>query len=187
MDYETRKAIAKLEARIRELEARLAVSEMPEEVSALIEDLQLVPDTNEDDKVSLEMLDEFLKDMGYHTRKYQGTGLILFTDMFKDYELRLRSDGSIELILGEELDPDVNRNILYLITSLYDLSASVSLDLEKELVKYSVGSVTLKPDTYCETIRFFINLLDESSRKLQYHYRVMFESSRNNLRPMKHS
>ena len=52
------------EARIRELEARLAVSEMPEEVSALIEDLQLVPDTSEDDKVSLDMIDEFLKDMG---------------------------------------------------------------------------------------------------------------------------
>lgn len=70
---------------------------------------------------------------------------------------------------------------------LPDTGEDDKVSLEQELVKYSVGSVTLKPDTYCETIRFFINLLDESSRKLRYHYRVMFESSRNNLRTMKHS
>lgn len=60
MDHETRREIARLEARIRELEAKLAISSMPEEVSALVEDLQLVPDTREDDKVTLEMMEEFI-------------------------------------------------------------------------------------------------------------------------------
>lgn len=45
--------------------------------------------------------------------------------------------------------------------------------------------VTLKSDIYYETIRFFIYLLDEASRKFQYHYRVLFESSRNNFRLVK--
>lgn len=187
MDHETRAAIAKLESRIKELEARLAVSEMPSEVSALLEDLQMVPDTGEDDSVTLEKIKEFIRDMGYQARRYLVADLIVFTDMFKDYELRLRNDDAIELRLVEELEPDVNKNILYLITSICDLSAGVTLDLEKETVEFSVSSATLKLETYRETIRFLINVLGESSRKLDYHYRTMFESSRNNLRPVKHS
>lgn len=179
--------MSRLETRIRELEARLAVSEMPPEVSALLEDLQMVPDTGEDDRVTLEIIEEFVKDIGYQTRRYPAADLIVFTDMFRDYELRLRSDDTMELILHEELEPDVNKNILYLITSIYDLSAGVTLDLERETVEFSVSSATLKPDTYRETIRFLINVLGESSRTLDYHYRVMFESSRNNIRPTKHS
>ena len=187
MNHETRKEIARLEARIRELEARLAVSEMPPEVSALLEDLQMVPDTGDDDRVTLEMIGEFLKDMGYQTRRYPAAGLIVFTDMFKDYELRLRSDDTIELRLVEDIEPDANRNILYLITSIYDLSAGVTLDLERKTVEFSVSSATLRPDTYPETVRFLINVLGESSRTLDYHYRAMFESSGNNIRPVKHS
>ena len=185
MDYETRKVIARLEARIRELEARMAVSEMPPEVSALLKDLQMVSDTGEDDKVSLEMIDEFIRDMGYKTRSYPAASMIVFTDMFNDYELRLRNDYTMELSLVEELEPGVNKNLLYLITSVYDLSVGVTLDLERETVEFSVSSATLKPDTYPETVRFLINVLGESSRKLDYHYRVLFESSRNTFHLVK--
>ena len=86
MDYETRKVIARLEARIRELEARLAISSMPDEVSALLDDLEMVPDTEVDERVSLEMIEEFIKDMGYKTQIYPELNIVVFTDLFKEYE-----------------------------------------------------------------------------------------------------
>lgn len=172
MDHETRKEIARLEARIKELEARLAISSMPEEVSALIEDLQMVPDTREeDDKVTLEMMEEFIKDMGYQTISRPEYNSISFTDMFQDYELNiLEDDCTIRLSLYEDVDPDADRNMINLIISTRDLSVDVSLDQEKDMIIFSLQSTRLKPDTYRDSIRFFIRLLEDSDRRLQSIY-----------------
>lgn len=171
MDYETRKEIAKLEAKIRELEAKLAISSMPDEVSALIDDLQMVPDTQEDNKVTLEMMEEFINDLGYMTHIYPEINSIVFTDMFKDYELHILDDDCrIRLCLCEDMDSEVDRNLIYLITSTRDLSVSVNMILEKNLIEFSLQSLPLKIDTYRDSIRFFIGLLNDSDKRLEYIY-----------------
>lgn len=171
MDHETRREIARLEARIRELEARLAISSMPEEVSALVEDLQLVPDTREDDKVTLEMMEKFIKDMGYKTRSHPEYNIITFTDMFQDYELKILEDGrGIRLSLLVDVNPDADLNLIDMIISTRDLSVDVRLDKEREVIVFSLQSSKLKPDTYSESIRFFIRLLEDSDRRLQSIY-----------------
>lgn len=182
MDYETRKEIAKIKARLKELETKLAISSMPEEVSALLDDLGMLPDADVDNRVSLEMIEEFIVDMGYHTRSYPELSTIAFTDMFKDYEVILRNDDSIELSLGEELDPEVDLNILHLASSTQDMGVSVKLDNEKGTILFRLISCKLKPDTFRGSIRFFINLLNESSKKLFYDYTVLYESKRKSVR-----
>jgi hypothetical protein len=170
MDYETRKEIARLEKRIRELEAKLAISSMPDEASALLDDLQMVPDTEPDETVTLEMIDEFIRDLGYQTRIYPEFGTIIFTDMFKDYELNLKDDGHISMILCEDLCPEVDRNMVYLIISTQDLSADVKMDPDKYTLEFSIQSIELKPQTYRDTIRFFIGSLNESEREFESIY-----------------
>lgn len=171
MDSETRKEIAGLKARIRELEARLAISSMPAEVSALIDDLQLVPETREEEKVTLEMMEEFIKDMGFKTISYPEYGSISFTDMFQDYELNiLKDDCTIRLSLYEEVEPDADRNMIKLITATQDLGVDVRLDQEKDLIIFSLQSIGLKPDTYRDSIRFFIRNLNDSERRLEAIY-----------------
>ena len=171
MDYETRKEIAKLEAKIRELEAKMAISSMPDEVSALIDDLQMVPDTRDEDKVTLEMMEEFIKDMGFKTISYPEYNSISFTDMFQDYELNILEEGcTIRLSLYEDLEPDADRNMIYYITSTHDLSVDVKLVQEKDLIIFSLQSIELKPDTYRDSIRFFIRLLNDSERRLEAIY-----------------
>ena len=170
MDYETRKELARLEKRIRDLEAKLAISSMPDEASALLEDLQMVPDTDLDETVTLEMMDEFIRDLGYQTRIYPEFGTIIFTDMFKDYELNLKDDGHISLNLCEEICPEVDRNMVYLIISTQDLSADVKMDPDNFTLEFSIQSIELKPETYRDTIRFFIGLLNESERKFESIY-----------------
>ena len=185
MDYETRKVIARLEARIRELEARLAISSMPDEVSALLDDLEMVPDTEVDERVSLEMIEEFIKDMGYKTQIYPELNIVVFTDLFKEYELHLCSDDSIELVLLDVLDPDVDWNILYLLSSTKDVGANVRLDQTRGTIEYKVQSIELKPDTFRDSIRFFINLLNDSAQTVSYDYTVMFESKRRDNRRLR--
>ena len=187
MDYETRKEIEKLKARVKELEARLAVASMPEEVSALLADLEMVPYTEEDDKVTLEMMDEFIKDMGYQTMLFPETGRIVFTDMFRDYALLLLDDCQIRLSLCEELDPDVNRNMLYLITETNDMSADIRFDWDKGLVEFSVHSVSLTRESYTHSIRFFINLLNESEYKLFSSYDHVGLMKNERIRDIKNS
>lgn len=171
MDYETRREIARLEAKIRELEARLAIKSMPDEVSALIDDLQMVPDTREEEHVTLEMMEEFIKDIGYQTRRYPELDSISFTDMFQEYELRiLDNDCRIRLSLYEEVNPDADRSMINLITSTRDLSVDVELNQEKDLIIYSLRSIPLRPDTYRDSIRFFIRLLDDSEKRLESIY-----------------
>ena len=171
MDNETRKEIAKLKAKIKELEAKIAISSMPDEVSALIDDLQMVPDTQENDRVTLEMMEDFIKDMGFQTRSYPEYNSISFTDMFQDYELNiLEDDCTIRLSLYEDLEPDADQSMIKLITATRDLSVDVRLDQEKELIIFSLQSIELKPDTYRDSIRFFIHLLNDSERRLESIY-----------------
>ena len=188
MNHETRKEIARLEARIRELEARLAVSEMPPEVSALLEDLQMVPDTGDDDRVTLEMIGEFLKDMGYQTRIRPEYNSIIFTDMFQDYELDILEDGpTIRLSLYVDVNPDADLNMISLIISTRDLSVDVRLDQEKEMIVFSLQSTRLKPDTYRDSIRFFIRLLEDSERRLQSLYAGSYAVRKENFGKVVHS
>ena len=188
MDHETRKEIARLEARIKELETRLAISSMPEAVSALIEDLQLVPDTKEDDKVTLEMMEEFIKDMGYQTRIRPEYNSIIFTDMFQDYELDILEDGPIiQLSLYVDVNPDADLNMISLIISTRDLSVDVRLDQEKEMIVFSLQSSRLKPDTYRDSIRFFIRLLEDSERRLQSLYAGSYAVRKENFGKVVHS
>ena len=187
MDYETRKEIEKLKARVKELEARLAVASMSDEVSALIEDLEMVPETGEDDKVTLEMMDEFIKDMGYQTLFYPERESLVFTDMFKDYELIILDDDEIRLSLCEELDPDVDRNMLYLITQTKDMSTDVRFDWEKGLVEFSVQSVRLTQESYRSDIRFFINLLNNTEQKLCSDYNHVWTLKKERIREVKNS
>lgn len=187
MDYETRKEIDKLKARIKELEAKQAVASMPEEVSMLIEDLEMVPETEEDDRVTLEMMEEFIKDMGYQTICNSELGSIVFSDMYKDYELILLKDDRIRLSLCEEIDPDIDRNMLYLITATRDLSVDIRFDWGKSLIEFSVGSVELSQDSYRHSIRFFINLLNESEYKLYSNYDYVRVANRRRLREVKFS
>lgn len=187
MDYETRREIDKLKARVKELEARLAVASMPDEASALLADLGMVPETGEDDKVTLEIMDEFIKDMGYQTRVYPEKGSIVFTDMYKDYELILLDDSQIRLSLCEELDPDVNRSMLYLITETNDMSTDIRFDWEKGLIEYSVRSVDLTQETYRSSIRFFINLLNETEYKLESYYNHVWWIKKERIREVKNS
>ena len=171
MDNETRKEIAKLKAKIRELESRLAISSMSDEVAALIDDLQMVPETREEEKVTLEMMEEFIKDIGFQTRSYPEYNSISFTDMFQDYELNiLEDDCTIRLSLYEDVEPDADRNMIYYITSTYDLSVDVKLVQEKDLIIFSLQSIPLKPDTYRDSIRFFIRNLNDSERRLEAIY-----------------
>ena len=170
MDYDTRKEINNLKARVKELEARLAVASMPSEVSALIEDLEMVPDT-EEEKVTLEMMEEFIKDMGYQTRIRPEYNSIIFTDMFQDYELDILEDGPIiQLSLYVDVNPDADLNMISLIISTRDLSVDVRLDQEKDMIVFSLQSSRLKPDTYRDSIRFFIRLLEDAERRLQSLY-----------------
>ena len=169
-DYDAKNEIARLKARIRELEAELALCKMPEEASSLIQDLDMVPDAGDDDQVTLDMMDEFIKDMGYQTLVYPESGNIVFTDMFRDYELLLLNDNQIRLSLCEEIFPDADRGTLYLITASRDLSTDVRFDWEKNLVEFSVRSVDLTSDSYKHCIRFFINILNESEYKLYSSY-----------------
>lgn len=187
MDYETRKEIDKLKARVKELEAKLAIASMPDEVFALIEDLEMVPETREDDKVTLEMMDEFIKDMGYQTRFYPERESLVFTDMFKDYELIILDDDEIRLSLCEELDPDVDRNMLYLITQTKDMSTDVRFDWEKGLVEFSVQSVRLTQESYRADIRFFINLLNNTEQKLCSDYNHVRWIKKERIREVKNS
>ena len=187
MDYETKKEIDKLKARVKELEARLAVSSMPDEASALLADLGMVPETGEDDKVTLEMMDEFIKDMGYQTRVFTETGSIVFTDMYKDYELILLDDSQIRLSLCNELDPDVDRNTLILITETRDLSVDIRFDWKKNLIEYSVHSVELTKDSFRHSIRFFINLLNESEERLNSCYANARYAKAKRIREVKYS
>ena len=55
-----KKEIAKIKARLKELETKLAISSMPEEVSALLDDLGMLPDADVDNRVSLEMIEEYM-------------------------------------------------------------------------------------------------------------------------------
>lgn len=178
MEAETSKAIARLEARIRELEAKLAMASMPDEAQALLDDLQMELAPGEAERVSLDSVEAFLQDMGYQTRRFEEFRLISFTDMFRDYTVQLMSDGSAEMVLGEGLDPDADRNLLLLLTTLCDTDVSISLNLKKELIEFSVGSIELDPDSYRSTIRFYINLLDEASKNLCRHYAALSESQR---------
>lgn len=187
MDYDTRKEIEKLKARVKELEARLAVASMPEEVTALIEDLEMEPETGGDDKVTLEMMDEFIKDMGYQTLFYPERESIVFTDMYNDYELILSDDNQIRLSLCEELDHDVDRNMLYLITQTKDMSTDVRFDWVKGLIEFSVQSVKLDQESYRSDIRFFINLLNETERKLCSDYNHVWTLKKERTRQMKNS
>ena len=182
MDYETRKEIAKLEAKIRELEAKLAISSMPDEVSALIDDLQMVLDTQEDNKVTLEMMEEFIKDMGFQTKSYPEYNSISFTDMFQDFELNiLEDDCTIRLSLYEDVNPDADRNMISLIISTRDLSVDVSLDQEKDMIIFSLQSTRLKPDTYRDSIRFFIRLLNDSEKRLESIYETAYTAKKRRL------
>ena len=183
MDYETRKEINKLKARVKELEARLAVASMPSEVSALIEDLEMVPDKEDEDKVTL----EFIKDMGYQTRFYPERESLVFTDMYKDYKLVMLDESHIRLSLCEELEPDVNRNMLYLIAETMDMSTDIRFDWEKGLIEYSVRSVDLTQETYRSSIRFFINLLNETEYKLESYYNHVWWIKKERIREVKNS
>lgn len=188
MDQDTRKEIARLEARIKELETRLAISSMPEAVSALIEDLQLVPDTKEDDKVTLEMMEEFIKDMGYQTRIRPEYNSIIFTDMFQDYELDILEDGpTIRLSLYVDVNPDADLNMISLIISTRDLSVDVRLDQEKDMIVFSLQSTRLEPDTYRDSIRFFIRLLEDSDRRLQSLYAGSYAVRKESVGKVVHS
>lgn len=186
MDYETRKEINKLKARVKELEARLAVASMPSEVSALIEDLEMVPDT-EEEKVTLEMMEEFIKDMGYQTWFYPELESLVFTDMYKDYKLVMLDESHIRLSLCEELEPDVNRNILYLIAETKDMSTDIRFDWEKGLIEFSVYSVGLTQDSFRSSLRFFINLLNEAEYKLESYYNHVWAMNKKRIRAIKYS
>lgn len=187
MDYETRREIDKLKARIKELEVKIAISEMPTEVSALIEDLEMVPDTEEEKKVTLEMMDEFIKDMGYQTRFYPEMDILVFTDMYKDYKLVMLDESHIRLSLCEELEPDVNRNMLYLIAETMDMSTDIRFDWEKGLIEYSVYSVDLTQESFRSSIRFFINLLNEAEYKLESYYNHVWSMKKKRIREVKYS
>ena len=187
MDYETRKEINKLKARVKELEARLAVASMPSEVSALIEDLEMVPEIEDEDTVTLEMMDEFIKDMGYHTWFYPELESLVFTDMYKDYKLVMLDESHIRLSLCEELEPDVNRNMLYLIAETMDMSTDIRLDWEKGLIEYSVYSVDLTQESFRSSIRFFINLLNEAEYKLESYYNHVWAMNKKRIRAIKYS
>ena len=187
MDYETRKEIEMLKARVKELEARLAVASMPDEASALLADLEMVPETREEDKVTLEMMDEFIKDMGYQTRVYPETWSIVFTDMYKDYQLLVLDGDRIRFSLCEELDPDVDRNMLYLITETRDMISDIRFDWEKGLIEFSVQSAELTSESYRSTIRFFINLLNESEDRLYSHYNHVWRIKKERIREVKYS
>ena len=186
MDYETRKEINNLKARVKELEAKMVISEMPCEVSALIEDLEMVPDT-EEVKVTLEMMEEFIKDMGYQTWFYPELESLVFTDMYKDYKLVMLDDGHIRLSLCEELEPDVNRNMLYLIAETMDMSTDIRFDWEKGLIEYSVYSVDLTQESFRSSIRFFINLLNEAEYKLESYYNHVWSMKKKRIREVKYS
>lgn len=187
MDYETRKEINKLKARVKELEARLAVASMPSEVSALIEDLEMVPDKEDEDKVTLELMEEFIKDMGYQTRFYPERESLVFTDMYKDYKLVMLDESHIRLSLCEELEPDVNRNMLYLIAETMDMSTDIRFDWEKGLIEYSVHSVDLTQESFRSSIRFFINLLNEAEYKLESYYNHVWAIQKKRIREVKNS
>ncbi|MBR1927215.1 MAG: hypothetical protein IJ840_05645 [Bacteroidales bacterium] len=188
MDHETRKEIVHPEARIKELETRLAISSMPEVVSALIEDLQLIPDTEEDDKVTLAMMEEFIKDMGYQTRSRPEYNSIIFTDMFQDYALNILEDGpAIQLSLYVDVNPDADLNMISLIISTRDLSVDIRLDQEKDMIVFSLQSTRLKPDTYRDSIRFFIRLLEDSDRRLQSLYAGSYAAKKESFGKVVHS
>ena len=170
MDYDAKNEIARLKARIRELEAELALCKMPDEASSLIEDLEMVPDAGDENQVTLDMMEDFIKDMGYQTRIYPESGNIIFTDMFRDYELLMLNDNQIRLSLCEEILPGADLGTLYLITATRDLSTDVRFDLEKNLVEFSLQSVDLTSESYKHSIRFFINVLNDSEYKLYSSY-----------------
>lgn len=160
------------------------MASMPDEAQALLDDLQMeLAPAGEAERVSLDSIEAFLQDMGYQTRRFEEFRLISFTDMFRDYTVQLMSDGSVEMILGEGLDPDADRNLLLLLTTLCDTDVSISLNLKKELIEFSVGAIELDPDSYRSTIRFYINLLDEASKNLCRHYAALSESQRRSPRP----
>ena len=182
MDRETRKEISRLEARVKELEARLAISSMPDEISSWLEDLGMEPDTDaENHRVTLDLMEEFIKGLGYKTRQYPEWNAMWFSDFFKDYELYYLNDGSIKLYLCEYLDPDADRNVLEIIKSTLDLGCDVTLDYENEAIRYCIMSSPLKPDEFGATIRFFLNVLDDSSKRL-YQYYIHYKEFENTKR-----
>ena len=172
MDNETRKEIEALKARVRELEARLALSGMPGEAAELIADLGLEVETREEEpRLDIFMIEDFLKLLGYHTRTEARLNLIFFTDMFKDYHLVLRDDMSIKLSLFEALDPDVDFNLLTYLNVTQDLGIGLNMNKEAGEVEFSVYSTALGVDSFRETVRFLIALLDEKENILfnSYH------------------
>ena len=171
MDHETRKEIAALKARVKELEARLAISGMPDEASALIADLGLEVETREEEeRLDIFMIEEFIKLLGYQTRTEKRSNLIFFTDMFKDYHLVLREDKSIKLSMLEPLDSDIDFNMLTQLDFTQDLGIELSLNKDSSEVEFSVYSVALDVDSYREAIRFFLGLLNEKADKLYSYY-----------------
>lgn len=188
MDYETREKISQLEARIKELEAKLTMASLPEEAAALLDDLRMVPDTqNERWDLTLDVLDEFIKDMGYQTIKYPEINLFQFTDMFNDYELKLLDNNKIRLSYIEDIDSDTDRNMIYLLVSTQDLSAEVEIDSENDRIIFTVHSIELKPDTFRDSVRFFIGLLNDSARRLNYFYCNAISINKTTIRKRKYS
>lgn len=188
MDYETREKISQLEARIKELEAKLTMASLPEEAAGLLDDLRMVPDTqNERWDLTLDILDEFVKDMGYQTITHPEINLIQFTDMFKDYELKLLENNQIRMSYFEDIDSDADRNIVYYLVSTQDLSVEVEIDSENDRIIFTVHSIELKPDSFRDSIRFFIGLLNDSARRLDYFYCNAISIYRANPRKRKYS
>lgn len=188
MDSETRKEIESLRARVKELEARLAISGMPDEASALISDLGLEVETREEPpRLDIFMIEEFIKLLGYQTRTKPGRNLIFFTDMFKDYHLVLREDMSIELSLLESLDTDFDFNLLSYLYSTLDLGIGLNINKETGEVEFSVCSIALNVDSYRETIRFLIGLLDEKSSQLYSCYHNARRARRDTTRTTQYS
>ncbi len=175
MDKEAEREIERLKARIRELEAKLAVASMPGEVSALLEDLDMVPDTAEEPGVTLEMMEEFVSFMGYETCVVPAADTFLFTDMFKEYGLELHAGDTITLSLFVPLSPEADRTLLSFLIGTRDLGADGKFDMEKDAVILSLHSVGLTKDSYRSTIRFFIGELDEAEKSLFSMYDAVCE------------